>query len=331
MFVRILHWGGKGEKQTQTQLADKVGSYNATRETMKKILLASTALVLSAGLAHAQGLTITGEGRMGVFFQDNGFVSAWTQENRLTLNFNVSVEADHGLTFGAWTRARTQSTNWGSYAGIFSGSRVWVEASGLRLTFGNIDGAIRGAGVAMGYGGGCGIGYEGGTLCGDSLGLVGNGTVSQGQSSTGVGPGSRTRIDYTFGETRVALSHDRNGNTELGVRTSFDAFTVALGYSDGDAFIFGDVWTISGHYDGGSWGVGALITDFAGWTNYAISGNVNLGGGDLYGFVGQLYDDATYGISYGYDLGGGATLTVGAEHTAYNDVTFGSVGVAFTF
>ena len=72
---------------------------------MKKILLASTALVLSAGLAHAQAVRITGEGRMGIMYTNAGG-GVWAQENRLQFNFNVAVEADHGLTFGAWTRAR---------------------------------------------------------------------------------------------------------------------------------------------------------------------------------------------------------------------------------
>ncbi|MCB1395658.1 MAG: porin, partial [Rhodobacteraceae bacterium] len=75
---------------------------------MKKILLASTALVLSAGLAHAQAVTITGSGRMGITGMDAGGGWNWSQEHRLDLNFNVSVEADHGLTFGAWTRARME-------------------------------------------------------------------------------------------------------------------------------------------------------------------------------------------------------------------------------
>ena len=216
---------------------------------MKKILLATSALVLSAAAANAQAVRIGGEGRMGVIYESVRFgglsASQWVQENRLQFNFTVSVQADHGLSFGAFTRARITNGN----IGVFSGSRVWVEANNFRLTFGNVDGAIRGAGVSHGYAGGCGVGYVGGHYCGDTAGLLGLGslglvptlftgttTIQPGQThgfaSTSGGPAARIRIDYSFGDTRIALSHDRQQATEIGIRSRFDAFTVALGYSN---------------------------------------------------------------------------------------------------
>jgi hypothetical protein len=300
-------------------------------------------------------------------------VNEWAQENRLQLNFTVGVTADHGLTFGAFSRVRI--TN--GATGVFSGSRVWVEASNLRLTFGNVDGAIRGAGVSHGYAGGCGVGYVGGHYCGDTAGLVGGvGTVgaalpgitimpgqTQGFASTGGGPAARARLDYSFGDTRVALSSDRNGSTEFGVRSRFDAFTVALGYSNRANIavpsattlftgqqVRGSVLAVSAHYNGGSWGVGALVTRIAysgalsplNHTNYSLSGNVELGGGNLYAYVGRVNHASvvngripfnTVGISYGYGLGGGATLTAGLERWSGAGITYNSasVGVAFSF
>lgn len=297
---------------------------------MKNVLLATTALVLSAGLANAQAVTITGEGRMGIMYDSTApFAgSSWTQENRLTLNFNVSVQGDHGLSFGAWTRARMSmvaGTAGTANQGVFSGSRVWVEANGLRLTFGNQDGAIRGAGASHGYAGGCGIGYEGGTLCGDSVGLLG---VSQGQNSNGADNEPMIGLRYTMGTTTVAVSHARGGATEIGVRGRFDAFTVAAGFTNGGAGA--SSYTVSGHYNAGSWGVGLIVARIGGAvTNYALSGNAQLGGGNLYGYVGRVGGANAYGLSYGYGLGGGATLTVGAERVAAQTVA--SVGVAFNF
>lgn len=294
---------------------------------MKKILLASTALVLSAGLAHAQAVTITGEGRMGIQYDSLGFGgSNWRQENRLTLNFNVAVQADHGLSFGAWTRARMQVAGLGTaQQGVFSGSRVWVEANGLRLTFGNQDGAFRAAGASHGYLGGCGVGYEGGQQCGDSVGLLG---VTQGQNSTGSDNEPMIGLRYTMGTTTVAVSHARGGATELGVRARFDAFTVAVGATNGGAGA--SSYALSGHYNAGSWGVGVIVARIGGAvTNYALSGNAQLGGGNLYGYVGRVGGANAYGLSYGYGLGGGATLTAGAERVGAN--TTASVGVAFNF
>ena len=286
---------------------------------MKKLLLASTALVLSAGIANAQAVSIGGEGRMGIMARNAG-VWTWAQENRLQFNFSVSVEADHGLTFGAFSRARmTNGTT-----GVFSGSRVWVESNGLRLTFGNTDGAVRGAGVAFGYLGGCGVGYEGGQQCGDSMGLLGPG-VTQGFASTGGVAASRVRVDYSMGSTRVAVSHDRGGDTEIGARTSFDAWTVAIGYTT-----FGvNVTTASVAYNGGSWSAGAAIANVDGDTNYVLQGSANVGGGSLYGYVGRVGGDNSYGLNYGYGLGGGATATLGAERVG--TVTTASLGIAFGF
>jgi hypothetical protein len=373
---------------------------------MKKILLASTALVLSAGIAQAQAVRITGEGRMGILYErvsgDEGSASAWAQENRLQLNFTVGVTADHGLTFGAFSRVRI--TN--GATGVFSGSRVWVEASNLRLTFGNVDGAIRGAGVSHGYAGGCGVGYVGGHYCGDATGLLGLSTLglvpgylsaagaaqpgqTHGFASTAGGPAARIRLDYSFGDTRVALSHDRDAATEFGIRSRFDAFTVALGYSNrvtygvlaaavpgasytGFTYVAnsavpraGNVLSLSGHYNGGSWGVGLHVVRMSysntaafaateadmGHTNWTLSGNVELGGGNLYAYVGRTsiafldvggsaairVPTNTLGVSYGYSLGGGATLTAGIERAAMRfpgrnaTYTSASVGVAFNF
>ena len=315
-----------------TQLTDKVGMNSVDEgKHMKKILLASTALVLSAGLAQAQGLSISGQGRMGLQYNSAGIAggSNYQAESRLQLNFNVSVEADHGLTFGAYSRARMQTgapTGLGGFnvaqPGMFSGSRVWVEASGLRLTIGNTDGALRGAGTAFGYAGGCGVGYEGGQQCGDSMGLLG---VSQAFNSTGATAAQRVRVDYSMGDTRVAVSYDRAGATEIGVRTSFNAWTVAAGYTN----LGTGSYTISGGYNGGSWSAGLGLARVAGVNNYVLQGSTNMGGGSLYGYIGRVAGANTYGLNYGYGLGGGATLTAGAERVGAT--TTASVGVAFNF
>ena len=329
-----------------TQLTDKVGMNSVDEgKHMKKILLASTALVLSAGLAQAQGLSISGQGRMGIQYNSTGIAggSNYQAESRLQLNFNVSVQGDNGLTFGAYSRARMQTgapTGLGGFnvaqPGMFSGSRVWVEASGLRLTIGNTDGALRGPGTAFGYAGGCGVGYEGGQLCADSMGLLG---VSQRFNSTGAPTAQRIRVDYTMGDTRVAVSNDRSGATEVGIRTSFDAWTVALGYTNGNGNAASGGWaanqavtTVSAGYNGGSWSAGVGVAGGGGNTNYVLQGSANMGGGSLYGFVGRVASSATYGLSYGYGLGGGATLVAGAErNTAGAGVTTASLGVVFNF
>lgn len=293
---------------------------------MKKLLLASTALLASATFANAQGLTITGEGRMGIQAFYNGTSWSWTQEQRLRLDFSVAVEADHGLTFGAWSRAEMNSAWPGvSNAGGFSPARVWVEANGLRLTFGNSDGALASYGYSHGWLGGCMVGYEGGQLCGDTAGLLVAGTHLQ--TDVAVAHPAQVMLSYEGENFAVAVSDQRGGSTEIGGNATFGAFSVGAGYND--TF---DVATVSGHYDGGSWGVGALVAWNSTQTNWALSGTVALGGGELYGYVGEVFSDGTYGLSYSYGLGGGANLVIGGEHIGgVTDNTSASVGVVFTF
>ena len=308
---------------------------------MQKLLLATTALIASATLANAQAFTVSGEGRMGVQYNSTGIAggSNYQIEHRLTLDFNVAVEADHGLTFGAWTRARMQMGGGtpvifnSNQTGTFSGSRVWVEASGLRLTFGNMDGAIATAGTSHGWLGGCMVGYEGGMWCGDSAGLD---TAVQTEPLVGPAPAQRLMVTYAIGNTNIAVSHDRGAATEIGIQSSFDAVTVALGYANqtivGSWTAGAALWTLSGHYNGGAWGVGAVVARSNSITNWSLSGNVGLGGGDFYAYVGRVNGDNTYGLNYGYGLGGGATLTAGAERIGgVTNTTVASVCVAFTF
>ena len=321
---------------------------------MKKILLASTALILSGGMAAAQGLSIGGQGRMGIQYQSGSpFItttgtSSYRTEARLQLNFAATVQADHGLTFGAFTRARIQTndgsgmTGFGAPAGAagtpttneFSGARVWAEAEGFRLTFGNQDGAITTTGTAMGYLGGCGIGYEGGQQCGDSVGLLGAVSWFNSRGATGVNAGGQQTIQaqYTFGDFAGAVSTERGRGYEIAARGRFDAITVAAGYQSrrgGSA----RVATVSAFYNGGDWGVGAIVARIAAGapavTNFTVSGNVDVGGGNLYGYAGRVGRSTAYGVSYGFGLGGGARVVAGAERVTGN--TTASVGVVFNF
>jgi hypothetical protein len=351
---------------------------------MKRITLATTLLAATASLAQAQAVQISGEGRMGVLYETirAGAVSAsgWTQENRLALDFNVAVNADQGLSFGAYSRVQIDNGS----TGRFSGSNVYAEAGGFRLSFGNLDGAILTAGTSHGFGGGCGIGYVGGHYCADSVGLVGlfylglndplgiNNAVLQAAQTqefdyTGGGSPALIRADYSFGGATLSLSHERGGATEFGARGTFDAITVALGYANRASLtgvdgmgnfvglqVPGSVVTASGHYNGGSWGVGLIgariaysgvLSPFS-HTNVALSGNVDVAGGSLYAYVGRVHHAGVgglqranaFGVNYGYDLGGGATLSAGVEQMRFNTLvpggarlTSGSVGVAFNF
>ena len=154
---------------------------------MRILLLSAGLLAASSAVAHAQGLSISGDGRMGVQYDSNGFAGGtnWQIESRARLNFTGIAEADHGLRFGTFSRVQIDHGN----TGLFSGHRIWVEASGLRLTYGNQDGAIATSGAARGIGGR--IGYGAGRQHGETAGLRGAVTRFSGTGATGSNTGGR--------------------------------------------------------------------------------------------------------------------------------------------
>ena len=183
------------------------------------------------------------------------------------------------------------------------------------------------------------VGYEGGQQCGDSAGLLGAVSWFSSTGATGVNAGGQQTIhaSYTAGDFGGAISAERGRGFELAARGRFDAITVAAGYQSARGGT-ARVTTVSARYNGGDWGVGAIVARIGsgatGVTNYNVSGNVALGGGNLYGYVGRLNGGNAFGASYSYGLGGGASLVAGAERTinTLNQRTnTASVGVVFNF
>ncbi len=307
---------------------------------MKSVKLSAGLLALSVGAVQAQGLSIGGNGRMGVQYDSSGLntltgTSNYRTEARLQLDFSATVRADHGLRLGAFTRARMQSqggTATQQQTGQFSGARVFVEAEGFRLTFGNQHGAIATSGTARGVGGR--VGYEGGQQHGETAGLRGVVTRFNSTGATGANTVGQQTIHarYSAGDWAAALSTERGRGWEVGARARLDAITVAAGYQSARGGT-ARVATASAHYDGGDWGVAVLVARIAAGApavnNGSISANMSLGGGDLYGYVGRTGGSSAFGVSYGYGLGGGARVVAGGERVGGRNTA--SVGVVFRF
>ena len=103
---------------------------------MKKVLIATTALTLSAGIAAAD-VKISGSARFGL--QYNGANATKTSlEKRMTLNIDASTTADNGVTFGARVRLRSDEVA----GSAVNGARVFARAGGLTVAAGNTLGAI---------------------------------------------------------------------------------------------------------------------------------------------------------------------------------------------
>ena len=107
---------------------------------MKKVLLASTALVMTAGMGYAQvstGIGITGYAEIG--FKDMDTDADLQFHNDFDLSFNLSGETDGGVAFGAKIDLDEVSNGIDDDS---SPASAFVAYNGFRLDMGDVDGAL---------------------------------------------------------------------------------------------------------------------------------------------------------------------------------------------
>ena len=109
---------------------------------MKRVLLASTALCLGAGMATAQdmmsGVTVSGDGRMGVVFDDDENARF---DSRVRIKFAASATLDNGLTAGGDVRAEQDGSKGAA-------GKVFLSGPFGTLAMGDVD---PGAKAALGH------------------------------------------------------------------------------------------------------------------------------------------------------------------------------------
>jgi len=105
---------------------------------MKKILIASTALALTAGAAMADGVTISGYGRFGMVYNGGatGTASKTAMINRLRFTFNAKTTTDSGVEFGLQTRVQNDT---GDSNSTFNNPYFYVSYQGLKVEVGNTE------------------------------------------------------------------------------------------------------------------------------------------------------------------------------------------------
>lgn len=288
---------------------------------MKKLLIATTALVATGSMAAAE-VSVGGTARAGyIFTQGGGAAAATAQSVRTRINFSASGETDGGLTFGAATRINAA----GNAAGTVRGSNVFIGNDNFTVTLGNTDGAV--ASTVTLYGGGLGFtGNDGGLrtathVAGDNYAEASGG---------GAGP-NLTKISGSFSGVTLTASTVVGGNnntTEVGVGYSGNGIAVGLGTNLGSRAI-----SASAAYSGSNFTVGLVATRGAagGNANIRLYGTYTLGNGLTLRATAQQVGGATGGgIGVSYALGGGATaqFAVGQPN---GGGTAASVGMNFSF
>lgn len=102
---------------------------------MKKVLFATSALVLSAGFASAE-VALSGDGRMGVVYDgDDAQFSS-----RARVKFTLTGESDAGLSFGAAFRVDQENYSSNDYRSAARGTAgaVWISGTYGKLSMGDV-------------------------------------------------------------------------------------------------------------------------------------------------------------------------------------------------
>ncbi|MDF2140432.1 porin [Paenirhodobacter sp. CAU 1674] len=292
---------------------------------MKKVLLATTALVLSAGFAAAE-VKIDGSANFGLKYNEAGLGYADDKEAagwyEIDMNVTGTMETDTGLTFGAqiqldsnygggdWMTKdgkRSLDQNYdanvfvsGAFGTIKVGESNWVASDDYGLTDIGFDGigVDDTAEISM-------YGHDEDSV-NDLRWDYTVGAVSMTASIDTISEDYGLALGYdagTFGGA-IAFDHDEESgydSTSVLLTASFGAFSGEVYYADGDQW--NESYGIYGAYKTGPWTFEAAVADAdeAADTSYGIGAKYDLGGGAvLAGGIGSVEGDtaADFGVTF---------------------------------
>ena len=291
---------------------------------MKKLLLASTALVASAGIAAAD-VTLSGDGRMGIVYDESVDT---TEENELAftsrarVTFTLSGQTDAGLAFGGSFRADNAGTNGTAGNGAVNGQAgsVFISGDFGRITMGDTNGAAQ---------------FVVGNIAG--VGLTGLGDLND---NTYLGnPGGQrpiARYDINVSGFTFAASHTNPGSAAadvfaLGVGYSTDMFSVGLGYEKVSGGADHVIVGASGTFEGVT--VRADYGTLSGAANdqYGVSVSGSFDAVSATAFYQRDFDGGNnYGLGASYSLGGGASFVAGIVRDGGSNLR-ADAGLSFSF
>ena len=276
---------------------------------MKKVLLATSALTLSAGFASAD-VSMSGTGGAGVFGANGADLSVYSG---VDLGFALSGASDNGMTFSAsLDMGGGQTLDAGDFEldtqdmGVDDNVSVTIGVSGLTIVLSQNgvddlydddkagDIGISGAMGDLTYSVTTGLEDDDPTSL--SVGYSA-GAISGSVATSDDGDASNVSISYAMGDITISAESDtdRTGADTSSVTVSYamsDGMTVSLENSE-------DVNELSVAYTSGAISVGISADDAA---------------------------TESWEATMAYDLGGGATFNLG---TNQDETTFAGVGFSF--
>lgn len=309
---------------------------------MKKILIATTALVASTGFAMAQELNISGLARVGVGY-DEERADETIIISRFRLNFDASTETTSGVRLAARVRAEANENSDGTAGNLsFSGARYQISYEGFRFRAGNISNVFDDASTVQPF---ADIGLEGQIGMIDAFGFPGASFSSSGAGVNGV------NALYSGGGLTVMASYAEDGfdgeDIAFGVGYAFGDYQVGVLFGEvedaSDAESNGDYYllTLTGSNGPISWAVnvGENETNAAGGDDVAYGGSIAYDFNDLTtiqlvfsggGAADIAGNSEAIGVGFNHSLGGGASLR-GFVGEDIDSSTKADLGVVFTF
>jgi outer membrane protein OmpU len=327
---------------------------------MKTLLLASTALVATAGIAAAE-VSISGSAELGIFQNENGSGDGSSGDlskvrvfTDMDVTFSMSGETDGGLSFGASIDIDEVGIGDANIddAARLPDATIFMAYGPMRLTVGDTDSAFDARLTETAIGGAINDDHT------VHPGYNGNSGLDE------VYGGQEIRLDYSFDAFTgsISVSPDRNATDfdlayALGVSYNMDLAGLTLGLGFGyqkvdeaaalydtrvglsAATTFGNGLqailnytmmsddSTGGADDGSHWAIGL------GYTMNALTVGVNYGEFDVDDAFGA--DSSGFGVAVNYDLGGGLVAQLGygggdIDGAADYEDTF-SLGVAMSF
>jgi outer membrane protein OmpU len=306
---------------------------------MKKVLFATTALVLSAGFASAD-VTLSGYGRFGLQYNDGVAATAaeTTVESRMRLNIDASKETDGGVTFGGRVRVQYDNNTTGS---SLNAAMMYASFGGFRMEVGNANTALDSAPLV--YASELG-------LVSSSFGDIQSGFYSYTTGPYAVAETNRMGVSasYSMGAFSGMLSYINPDQSlsSLPVGTKAEA-SLYLAYASGPLTVAAaGTWNAAGvdgndiAFIGAAYQVNDAVNVGLNYTDEVVGetivgyGSYKMGATTLRGYIANNSDplnatDTAYGIGADYDLGG-ATL-LGGVQKGYAKETVADFGVKFAF
>lgn len=337
---------------------------------MKKILLATTVLAMTATVAAAE-VTISGSAQMGLKYNGGAAANKTTLNQEVAVTFGMSGATDGGLEFGA-----TLPLLAGDESSIANdGSSVYISGAFGKLTFGSVGEADEVATLSdMGY---AGVGTDdvAEAFSGDSVGkfatligvaaedFVGWTAGDTAELKAAIGSSHNVNYSHSIGDLSVSASGllgESNESAAFGVKYAIGNAYIGLGYNSAnfkgavaiaagvDPLVESLKTDATSVFVGGTFDafkVAAMYTDFQAKLGY--DGVVDSISGKAYGVTGSYSMDALTvsaawskaeldGVSSdAYGVGVAYDLGGGATVTGgmgrIADTTKADMGVKFSF